>query len=352
VIDDALAAIPEDASSDTAGDIRRFAARTPAVGPGFRCSADFVRLRARQMLVRLREKLRQEAPPPLEPAVCYTAPFALDASPAPPADGILHIYGFDLDLISPQLILISTGGAYVDVTSALVPASHYHLTVRIGGVPISSDSRSLGLAWGHLIRYSVTVLRPSARLCSSRIESIPAGKAVSYRVPPAADANAGRSLNGTSADVALHYFSNKVEATICVTAANAAISGCTIEFLYTTDPDRVIDGVLGRLTSAAASDRRQRPATPRKGADPVRHWIFSSRPAGPPGSADAFVTARLGRIRVVSSEDDGCIAPVVYAEARRTSTLDPRTRAALDPQLRTLDREIVALRPRFAPVAP
>ena len=51
------------------------------------------------------------------------------------------------------------------------------------------------------------------------------------------------------------YSSNKLEATICMAAADpaggdAVFSGCTVEFLYTTDPDRVIDAAFGELSQS------------------------------------------------------------------------------------------------------
>jgi hypothetical protein len=355
ILQAAVEALPDDASQDTKADIRTFLKRAPRPGAEFRCSADFVRARARLMLRRLREKLLNEAPSALEPAVCYSAPFALSATPHGSADGSLNLYGFDLDAVTPQLILVTSAG-FVDVTPALAVRSHFHLTVKLGsagGVNLLPGSRSLGLAWGHLIRYSVPILRSDARLCSSRIETIPSGKSVTYQLPPSARTVTGSSLNTISADVVLDHSSNKLEATMCVTTANPAVSGCTVAFLYTTDPDRVIDGVLGGgLKGDASSTRGGRPAIRQSSGDPVRQWIFSRPEAGQSAAGDTLVTARLNRIRVVSTEDDGCVAAVAYVEARRTATLDAGIRSVLDQQLRTIDREILQVRPRFAPAVP
>jgi len=60
------------------------------------------------------------------------------------------------------------------------------------------------------------------------------------------------------------------------------------------------------------------------------------------------VTAQLNDIRLVSSEGEGCISPIAYLEAKRTTRLTPETRRALDPQLESVD---LTLRPRFAPPA-
>jgi hypothetical protein len=38
------------------------------------------------------------------------------------------------------------------------------------------------------------------------------------------------------------------------------------------------------------------------------------------------VTVRLNEIRLVSAEGEGCVSPMAYLEAKRTTVLDPITR--------------------------
>jgi len=66
------------------------------------------------------------------------------------------------------------------------------------------------------------------------------------------------------------------------------------------------------------------------------------------GRGSVSVTARLNDIKIASVEDDKCVSPLAYVEARRTQVLDPATRKRLDPQLKRIDPAIVTLRPRFA----
>ncbi len=79
VLRDAEGALPAGTDERASAEIGAFLARAPQPGPEFHCSVDFLRVRARRTLMRLREVLLNEAPPPLEPAVCYADPFALDA---------------------------------------------------------------------------------------------------------------------------------------------------------------------------------------------------------------------------------------------------------------------------------
>jgi hypothetical protein len=342
ILRDAALALPPDADDRARIEIRTFLSRAPAPGAEYRCSGDFIRTRARQMLLRLRDTLLQIETVPVEPAVCYADPFALDPSQAR-ADRVVDIYGYDFDAAPLQLVTITRDGFH-DVTPALTVASHAHLAVKVGegGVPVSAAIQSFGLAWGHVIHHRVPVIAPATRLCASRVESIPAGRIVSHL--PVVVRPGGPSEADLAADLRLDFSYNMVEATLCVTAADPIASGCTTEFLYTTDPDRVIDGVFGSPSEAVSFPRGDRSAAVRSGGreGPVGEWTRVA-------DSEAAVTARLNEIRVVSSEGEGCISPITYLEAQRTIRLAPETRRALDAQLRSVDPTVLTLRPRFVP---
>src|SRR4029077_8238517 len=102
--------------------------------------------------------------------------------------------------------------------------------------------------------------------------------------------------------------SKKWGATICMGAGGRAgrgtvFSGCTVEFLYTTDPDRVIEAAFGELTSEVSYVRSDRTRDVQNGGrhGPVRQWAFGGfQPSGLEGG-DISVTARLNEIRLVST---------------------------------------------------
>jgi hypothetical protein len=283
-------------------------------------------------------------------------PFALDVTHAPTTDSLVDIYGYDFDAVTPQMVLVTRDG-YQDVTAALIARSHAHLTLKLDRVPWSSNSLSLGLAWGHLIRRSIALVHRATPVCSSRVETIPAGKTI-VTAPPRTSGDGSLVRPGTKiwADASLDYSNNKLEATICMTADQAAsdtiFSGCTVEFLHTTDPDGVIEGVLGPLRSHISYTRATSQTTDIRNTavqGPVRQWAFSGVRADRPGSGEVSMTARLNEIRIVSTDDRACISPLAYLEARRTAVLSPETKRALDPQLTKVDPRILTLRPRFAP---
>jgi hypothetical protein len=353
---DAVAAFPANVDDAARTDVRAFLDRAPEPGGEFKCSVDFVRSRARHFLLRLRDTLRHEYVGPVEAVVCYAFPFALDVTRAP-TGGWLDIYGYDFDRVRPEMVLVNREG-YQDVTAALVARSHYHLALKLGdgAVRLSSESVSLGLTWGHLIHHSVSIIQPASRLCSARVETIPAGRTISYSPPRiSGDGLPGRPGSTVRADATLDYSSNKLEATICMAAADpsgreAVFSGCTIEFLHTTDPDRMIEATLGELTSQVSYVRgdRTRDVQNRRPRGPVRQWAFSGfQPSGLQGG-EISMTARLNEIRFVSTADDACVSPLAYLEAKRTLVLGPVTNQSLDSQLKGIDQAILKLRPRFA----
>jgi len=133
-------------------------------------------------------------------------------------------------------------------------------------------------------------------------------------------------------------------------ARETVFSGCTVEFLYTTDPDRVIEAAVGELTSQVSYVRGGRTSDAQNGRPHglVRQWAFGGLQPGGLEGGDVSVTVRLNEIRLVSAEGEGCVSPMAYLEAKRTTVLDRVTRQSLDPQLKRIDPAILKLRPRFA----
>jgi len=353
VLSEALAALPA-GTDDTAADaMRTFLRRAPRPGASFRCSRDFISERARDMLLRVRDILRKDYVAPLQGVVCSAVPFALDLSHARRNGGWLDIYGYDFDRVSPEMVLVTTTG-YRDVTSSLVTQSHYHLAFKLGEhVPWSSDAVSLGVTWGHIIHYSIALVQPTSALCPSRIETIPASR-ISF-APSRLDSDARPVPHGAhvSADVKLHYSSNKVEATVCMAVADpdnqsATFGGCMVEYVYTTDPDWIIEGLFGEAVSHVSYRHGRATSEVKHGTQGglVRQWTFGD--FDHPAAQDVSVQAQLNDIRLLAVADRACVSPMAYLESVRTGAIDPATKASLDRQLQSLDPAVLKLRPRFS----
>jgi hypothetical protein len=324
VLSDALEGLPaDDDGIAAAGAMSTFLARAPEPGAEFRCSPDFIADRARNMLLRLGDTLRKEYVARLEPVVCSTTPYALDLAHARSTGAWLDIYGYDFDLVNPEMVLVTKNG-FRDVSTSLVRRSATHLAFKLGEhLPWSADVVSLGLVWGHLIHHSIALAQPTSTLCPSRIETL---STRTISVSPDFSRNSALRSPGSqvTADTALNYSSNKLEATVCMSVADPddrsiAFGGCSNEFLHTTDPDWIIEGILGDAPAEASS----------------AVWQGTS------------LEIRLKKIRFLASADRACVSPMAYLEARRTGTIDAATRRSLDRQIKTIPPAALTMRPRF-----
>src|SRR6266542_515824 len=335
-------------------DINTFLKRAPSGRADFKCGDDFVRYRARKELLRIKDTLLHTNPQPAQPQFCYAVPFAID--PTRPINPI-EIYGYDFDRAPLQILLMDNYG-FRDVTFALIKRTHYHVTLDLtkNGIKFSPQNQVLAVTWGHLIQHSIPVIQSTTPLCSSRMEEIPAGKEITYSP---LSINENRHFTGGAnilANAFLDYESNKIDATVCMTAVEqnsdgAGISGCGVEYVYTSESDREIEWVFGNLEAWMADEDIHWPNRVKQGAQGglVAEWILAGFGGKSPANAEAQVTIRLRKLRVVSTAPEGCISAITYSEAKRMNALSAATVIRLDSQLKKVDPAILKLRPRFAP---
>ena len=354
ILEGMLATLPPNSRDFVRADITSFLDRMPAAGADFKCGTRFLQYTARQQLWRVKDKLLNTNPQPAQPQFCYAAPFAVDT--VQPTDA-LEIYGYDFDQAPLEIFIMNREGFFEDVSFALIQKTHYHLTVNLGkdGVKFSPESQTLSVAWGHLVRYSIPVIQLATPLCLSSIEEIPAGKTITY--PPLVIDGNGRFTRPEVkvwASATLDYESNKVDATVCMTATEpggATVSGCGVEYVYTSDPDRVIEWVFGGLQADVAYTHSNQAKKTADGSlsGPVAQWIFDGLGEKSTADTEAQITVQLRKIRVVSTDPGNCVSAIAYSEAKRMNALSLTTTDRLDSQLKKIDSEIITRRPRFAP---
>jgi hypothetical protein len=353
VLQGLTAHLPPGADGSVGAAIDRFLDRAPGANADFHCSTEFVRLRARKELIRIEETLLGIASAPAEPQFCYAAPFVVDLSQP---SNTVEIYGYDFDRVRLEMFLV-TDQAHYDVSSALIPRTHYHVTLVLGdhGVRLSPKARLLGLTWGNLIHHAIPIVQPHTLLCSCIVEEIAAGHTVelaSSRVRRDRSNAAGSA--GGWANVLLDYQSNALGATVCMTvtapAADGSLrTGCVHAFVLTVDPDRTIEWVFGRLdgrASYASTSARLGKINVLNDRELIRSWTFAGFGED---ADDPRVTVELGKLRLVTTGGERCVSPIAYLEARRTGAISAVTSRGLDRQLANVVPEIRELRPRFAP---
>jgi hypothetical protein len=352
VLGTTLDRLPRGSENPALTEITSFLERAPNPGPDFRCSPDFMLDRARRELRRVKDVLLNLGPRPVEPQVCYTAPVALDMSRAQRA---LEIYGFDFDQVPLEVFTSSREGFFADVSFALDVHDNHHATLMLGanGPQLARDTDALVVAWGHLVRYSIPVIQRRTPLCDSTIEEVEPGKLISYApFPIAHDARWSGPEARVLANVALAYESNKIDATMCLTAVSSTnISGCAAEYPHTSQAERSIEHVFGELQAAVVHPLGGRGQESVAGTSegPAAEWIFEGFDDRGAAQAQPQIAVRLRKIRAVSTPAEGCVSAIRYLEARRQKAVGPATSRRFDPQLRKIDREILNLRARFAP---
>ena len=212
---------------------------------------------------------------------------------------------------------------------------------------------------GHLLRYSIPLIQLGTPICSSWLEEIPAGKTIAY-APLLLNGDGRFTKPGPRvwSNATLDYESNKVDATVCMTAAEqgsnrATFSGCGVEYVFTSESDRVIEGILGEGEGYISYTHHGQADVVREGVPggPVRGWTFSGFGDNSGVRREIRVAVELNKLRVVSTPTDGCVSAIAYSEAKRMNALSAETIRRLDPQLNKVDPEILKLRPRFAPPA-
>jgi hypothetical protein len=304
-------------------DIRNFLARLPRELDEFPCAADFLRSRASRELDRLKERLLGSTPQPLEPAVCYSKPSVLEAKVVARANGVLELYGFDFDQSAPELVLIHNG-SFEDVSTALTLRNQFHLTVKTGrdGVPFSRDSEALGVAWGHILHYTIPIVQEATALCKPRVENIPAGTVVRFSPPRFGEGIA--RIQGTRkiwGKVELETVANALEVRLCATITagrgQSVFSGCGSEQIFSSGSDQRIDRILGSTESVMSNLTGKR-------SGPVAAWMLAGTDSMPE------VSVTLKELRIESMPAEGCLSPSKYNEAKQRNQLSRDTVRRLD----------------------
>jgi hypothetical protein len=168
VLQDVQRNLPKDAQEFVRNEISNTISRgVAAAGAEFRCNVDFLRTRAREVLLRLRAQLLGGAYPETEPALCSVVPLGVDLSLDVSRRNLLEYYGYDLDSPAVQAQLVNSTGT-LDVTAKLDRPTPYHMTLNLGanGVQMNTSSQHLLLKWKDRALSSVAVIKSAPHACS------------------------------------------------------------------------------------------------------------------------------------------------------------------------------------------
>ncbi len=357
ILQDTLAKLPREAQDFVKNDITDLLRRAPsAVGTEFRCNVDFLRLRAREELIRIKAKLLNTSFPPAEPQLCSVVPLAIDVARVPSPLNLLEFYGYDFDRVPIQALLINDTGT-VNVTQFLAKPTHYHMTLNLGanGVHFSPNSQMIALKWNDIQQSTISVIQPATPICQSRIDQVPAGKLITLRPPlVGGDRNfAGHGPN-VQANVRLLKQDTRIDVAVFIQATETksdwtSVSGSITDRFFTPDPGRKVDQIIGDIEDAKVYTHGNQPRDVDAGGPggPVAQWEFTGFDGDNAAGTDTRVTVHFNQVRIVTTETKNCISPTAYSEAKKLQLLSPATMQRLDPQLQLVSPDILRVVPRF-----
>jgi len=173
VLQETRAKLTEDAQTTIRNEISDVLTRgVGATGADFRCSADFVRGRVRQELVRLKSELIGGTVESREPTLCNIVPSVIDVSRIPDSLKALELYGYNFD-VSPIEVIVELGDRTVDVTSKLDRPTRYLLTLNLGpnGVQLPPEANRITLKWNATTLSTITIIQPPPVVCRKEVRS-------------------------------------------------------------------------------------------------------------------------------------------------------------------------------------
>lgn len=167
--------LPKEVQSTIRVEVANLISRSIAQGGvEFRCNVDFIRVRVRQALERIKIKFVGGNPSPVEPGICQVVPIAVERVLVPDRIKQVEFYGYDFDQASDLKVTLEGTNGRQDVTSKLNRPTHYAMTLSFGATGVQLDANSLRftLEWGGRNISTIAIIQPTTPVCRTRTERI------------------------------------------------------------------------------------------------------------------------------------------------------------------------------------
>jgi hypothetical protein len=351
VLQDTSSQLVADAQSTVRNEVANLLNRSvAAAGTEFRCDIDFIGVRVRQALIRIRARLLGKTVPPVEPALCQVVPPAIDMSLDPSRRNKLEFFGYDFDT-TPITVKLHNDGGTVDVSDKLDRLTHYHMTLNLGanGVPLSSTSNRITLEWQQTQISSVAIIQPATPICRERKETYTRNTYLSF-TPPHTRGDREFSGNGPkvwatarwthdNAQVRLRLWMKAEETKSDWTTAE----GERVETYYTAPSGWRIESVVSGLQSSAyyvdTDHNDDRVGGGPSG--PVREFVFRGDRRGDDAGIYTGVDVYFNPLTVKLVEVANCVSSQSLRMLRAAELLAPVTLERLRPELERLRPEVI-----------
>jgi hypothetical protein len=326
VIRDILDELPEEAQGTLRAEVTDLLERgIAATGSEFRCDMDFLRLRVREDLERIRHKhFGGPEPTPRRPYLCMAVPLIVDMNLDAWRRNRLEFYGFDLDTMPISAFVEDKDTNMTNVTRFLNIVTHYHMTLNLGGeaVGLNDDHRKILLFWDNSLQSAVSVIPAEyEEECTTQVKFVTPGTRTytppHTNIPGYNKGNRDFSGHGPKidAEVTLKLGANRrgILATISMVAWEwnvsknrprsdyTAAAGETTEVIYLA-PDgwriRSYDVLNSARVSYIDSNHRD-DIFPAGGMLPVEKWTFVGDTGGSEAGDKTKVQVKLSNFNVV-----------------------------------------------------
>ena len=311
-----------------------------AAGAEFRCDLDFIGVRVRQALIRLRARLLHQPIPPVEPALCAVVPGAIDMALEPNRRTKLEFFGYDFDTTPIKVTLHNTDGT-VDVSDDLDRTTHYHMTLNLGanGVPLSNKSNRITLEWEGKVISSIAVIQPETPVCRERIEQYVRNTFLSF-TPPHTRGDREYKGHGPQVWATARWFHDDLHVWLSLwmkaeeTKSDwTTAEGTREEVYYTAPPGWRIEAVLGSLISSAHYiDTNHREDHIGGGpSGPVSEFVFRGDREGDDAGLYTGVDVYFNPMSVQLVETTNCVSADTLERMRVNELIAPSTLERLQP---------------------
>jgi len=310
-------------------------------GVEFRCNADFIGDRVRQLLVRIKAKFLGQPLPPIKPAICQVVPIAVDRSVVPDRVKQIAFYGYDFDEADDlKAFLRRTDGSLLDVTSNLDRPTHYAMTLKFGatGVQLDNTSERFILEWEGRQVSTIAVIQPVTPVCESDTARHPSDK-VTWAPPRVrGDRDFGGHGPRVTVVISLLVEPHLLRASVYMRAKETKSDWTTAEGiknfdLFRPDSGWRIDRVVGEMTATHSYlDGDHELDNFELGAGgPVKGLLYVGDMPGDEAGTRTQVEVTFNELRIEVTKTVDCVPDSAVRNLRDLRIIGPATLQRLEP---------------------
>ncbi|SMO34337.1 hypothetical protein SAMN06265379_101149 [Saccharicrinis carchari] len=313
--------LPDEVQSTIKNEVSNLLQRgIAAVGAEFRCNVDFLRIRMRQGLQRIKSKLLGTELPAMEPHLCQVVPSAIDMSLEQNRRNKIEFFGYDFDATNVQVLLVN-GSREVNVTRHLDRPTHYAMTLNLGasGVRLNAQSKRIILRWNGRNISSMAVIQAAPNICESKFKNIlPSNvSGMPYHTAKPGKSKGDKEFDGHGprmyCSVTLINEGNRVRAKVYATASETTSDwtyGKMQRFytLYNVDPGYVIEDIVSPTFASYSYTDRNHAKDVHAGSGPVQKFILNGDGPGDDIGRNTKVEIQFNPIRLQLKETGDCVS--------------------------------------------